>query len=61
MCGICGLVATRGGSLDRDALEAMNQTLVHRGPDSAGMVVSEPAGLAARRGPLCRTLPELPA
>ena len=48
MCGICGLVAT-GGAAHREALEAMNETLVHRGPDSAGMVVSGPVGLAARR------------
>src|SRR3954463_3966188 len=49
MCGICGLVATGGGLPDRAALEAMNQTLHHRGPDSAGMVVNGPVGLAARR------------
>jgi asparagine synthase (glutamine-hydrolysing) len=48
VCGICGLVAT-GGVPDRDALEAMNDTLRHRGPDSAGTVVSGPVGLAARR------------
>jgi asparagine synthase (glutamine-hydrolysing) len=48
VCGICGLVAS-GGAPDRDALEAMNDTLVHRGPDSAGMVVNGPVGLAARR------------
>jgi asparagine synthase (glutamine-hydrolysing) len=48
VCGICGLVAS-GGVPDREALEAMNETLVHRGPDSAGMVVNGPAGLAARR------------
>jgi asparagine synthase (glutamine-hydrolysing) len=48
MCGICGLVAYGGGP-DREALEAMNTTLVHRGPDSAGMVVNGPVGLAARR------------
>jgi asparagine synthase (glutamine-hydrolysing) len=48
MCGICGLVAS-GGVPDRGALEAMNETLVHRGPDSAGMVVNGPVGLAARR------------
>ncbi|HEX4720443.1 MAG TPA: asparagine synthase (glutamine-hydrolyzing) [Thermoleophilaceae bacterium] len=48
MCGICGLVATDGGP-DRDALEAMNATLRHRGPDSAGAVVNGPVGLAARR------------
>jgi asparagine synthase (glutamine-hydrolysing) len=48
MCGICGLVAADGGP-DRDALEAMNATLQHRGPDSAGAVVNGPVGLAARR------------
>jgi asparagine synthase (glutamine-hydrolysing) len=49
MCGICGLVATGGGVPDRGALEAMNATLVHRGPDSAGLVLDGPVGLAARR------------
>jgi asparagine synthase (glutamine-hydrolysing) len=49
MCGICGLVATGGGSPDRAALETMITTLRHRGPDSAGMVVSGAVGLAARR------------
>ncbi|MEA2425546.1 MAG: hypothetical protein QOH13_1956, partial [Thermoleophilaceae bacterium] len=49
MCGICGLVATGGGMPDRAALEAMNETLVHRGPDSAGVVMDGPVGLAARR------------
>ena len=48
MCGICGLVAG-GGAPDREALEAMNNALLHRGPDSAGMVVNGPVGLAARR------------
>src|SRR4051794_35255969 len=48
MCGICGLVAY-GGVPDREALEAMNNALVHRGPDSAGMVINGPVGLAARR------------
>jgi asparagine synthase (glutamine-hydrolysing) len=49
MCGICGLVATGGGTPDRAALEAMNATLVHRGPDSAGVVADGPVALAARR------------
>src|SRR4051794_28031174 len=49
MCGICGLVAPSGGAPDRGALEAMNDTLRHRGPDSAGMVVNGPVALAARR------------
>jgi asparagine synthase (glutamine-hydrolysing) len=48
VCGICGLVAA-GGVPDRDALQAMNDALTHRGPDSAGMVVNGRVGLAARR------------
>ena len=49
MCGICGLVSASGVERDRAALEAMNATLVHRGPDSAGVLVDGPVGLAARR------------
>jgi asparagine synthase (glutamine-hydrolysing) len=50
MCGICGLICLDGVSqADPVALAAMNGTLVHRGPDSDGIVVDGPAGLAARR------------
>jgi asparagine synthase (glutamine-hydrolysing) len=48
MCGICGIASTRGAP-DRDRLAAMSSTLVHRGPDSDGLVVDGPVGLAARR------------
>jgi asparagine synthase (glutamine-hydrolysing) len=48
VCGICG-IATRGGPVERGRLEAMSATLVHRGPDSDGLVVDGPVGLAARR------------
>src|SRR5215211_1441099 len=48
MCGICGL-ASRGGPADPDRLRAMSATLVHRGPDSDGLLVDGPVGLAARR------------
>ena len=34
---------------DRAVLERMNETLVHRGPDSGGVHVSPGAGLGARR------------
>jgi asparagine synthase (glutamine-hydrolysing) len=47
MCGICGLVSS--GGADRGRLEAMSATLVHRGPDSSGIHVDGPVGLAARR------------
>jgi asparagine synthase (glutamine-hydrolysing) len=49
MCGICGAVALDGGSVERELLEAMNATLVHRGPDSDGLLVDGCAGLAMRR------------
>ena len=50
MCGICGLVSLDGASApDPAALAAMNETLVHRGPDSDGSLVDGPCGLAMRR------------
>jgi asparagine synthase (glutamine-hydrolysing) len=49
MCGICGLISLGGAGVDRALLEEMNGTLVHRGPDSGGVAVDGPAGLAARR------------
>ncbi len=49
MCGICGYVSLDGRGVDRDLLESMNDRLVHRGPDSAGVFIDEAAGLAARR------------
>src|SRR4051812_8517722 len=45
MCGICGIA----GNADRDRLEAMLRTLVHRGPDSGGAFVDGPVALGARR------------
>ena len=49
MCGICGLVSLDGAAVDPDVLAAMNDTLVHRGPDSSGAFVEGNVGLAARR------------
>jgi asparagine synthase (glutamine-hydrolysing) len=49
MCGICGLVSLTGAAVDPGVLEAMNETLHHRGPDSSGTFVDGNVGLAARR------------
>jgi len=49
MCGICGIVTLNGAPVDRDVVEAMNATLVHRGPDSDGLHLNGRVGLAARR------------
>jgi len=48
VCGICGIATTRGGA-DLDALRAMAERLVHRGPDSGGEYVDDGVTLAARR------------
>jgi asparagine synthase (glutamine-hydrolysing) len=49
VCGICGVVSLDGRAVDRDVLESMNDRLVHRGPDSAGVFAENGVGLAARR------------
>jgi asparagine synthase (glutamine-hydrolysing) len=50
VCGICGLISLDGAiPPDADALARMNETLVHRGPDSDGVLLDGPVGLAARR------------
>ena len=48
MCGICG-IALPQGDVDPRRLEEMRDTLLHRGPDSPGLFVDGPVGLAARR------------
>ena len=48
MCGICGIASGRD-AVDRERLGRMAATLVHRGPDSEGMHVDGPVGIAARR------------
>src|SRR5215218_4239508 len=48
MCGICG-IASRAGTPDAGRLASMSAALVRRGPDSDGLLVDGPVGLAARR------------
>ncbi|MBN2417655.1 asparagine synthase (glutamine-hydrolyzing) [bacterium] len=50
MCGICGIVYKEPGRVpDESMLGRMCDTLVHRGPDDSGRLVSGRAGLAMRR------------
>jgi asparagine synthase (glutamine-hydrolysing) len=50
MCGICGIFnLCKQERINHAALEAMNQAILHRGPDDAGCFVSEEVGLAMRR------------
>jgi len=48
VCGICG-IATTHGAADVEALRAMSELLVHRGPDSGGEHVDHGVALGARR------------
>jgi asparagine synthase (glutamine-hydrolysing) len=48
VCGICGIAGARG-DVDVEALRAMSELLVHRGPDSAGEHVDGGVALAAQR------------
>ena len=50
MCGICGIFNYRGRTPVRpEWVEAMTETLVHRGPDDRGGYVDGPVGLGMRR------------
>jgi asparagine synthase (glutamine-hydrolysing) len=49
VCGICGIHSLAGRPVERDVLERMNATLVHRGPDSSGVFHDGSVGLAMQR------------
>ena len=50
MCGICGVVHhDRSLHVDVATLKAMNQQIVHRGPDEEGSYSVGNVGLAMRR------------
>jgi asparagine synthase (glutamine-hydrolysing) len=50
VCGICGVWELGSETrVTEETLRAMNDTLVHRGPDDQGCFVSGPIGLAMRR------------
>ncbi|MBV8989195.1 MAG: asparagine synthase (glutamine-hydrolyzing), partial [Solirubrobacterales bacterium] len=50
VCGICGTYDYLGRRPpELAALESMNATLIHRGPDGGGAHVDGPVGIAARR------------
>jgi asparagine synthase (glutamine-hydrolysing) len=50
MCGICGIfLAEREARVERETLAAMNDQIIHRGPDDGGLLVEGRVGLAMRR------------
>ncbi|MFT7618450.1 MAG: asparagine synthase (glutamine-hydrolyzing) [Planctomycetota bacterium] len=49
MCGIAGYLNLDGAPADKSVLEAMCDAIVHRGPDSQGILVDGPVALGMRR------------
>jgi asparagine synthase (glutamine-hydrolysing) len=50
VCGVAGIAALPGAAPpDRDRIEAMCATIVHRGPDEQGIDIRDGVGLGARR------------
>ncbi len=49
MCGIFGYFSRDGIDLPRERVEAMGETLIHRGPDDAGIYFEQGAALGNRR------------
>ena len=49
MCGIAGIMTASGAPPDRQAISAMQQALVHRGPDGEGSHFREGVGMAQTR------------
>jgi len=52
MCGIAGIIDSKGNNIDRPLLKAMCDTMVHRGPDDEGIYINEvkSEGLRVRVG-----------
>ena len=50
MCGICGIINFEGAShIDKEELIEMRDTMIHRGPDDAGIFIKNNIGLGHRR------------
>lgn len=49
MCGIVGIIEPPGRLVDLSALEAMNEAILHRGPDDRGIFRDREAGIGMRR------------
>lgn len=57
MCGILAVVMLTGRTPDRARIEAMRDTMAHRGPDGAGLFVDGPVALGHRRLSIIDTSP----
>ncbi len=59
MCGICGIYSLNSKNpVQKDTLDAMNESIAHRGPDDQGVYCSETIGLGHRRLSIIDLRPE---
>ncbi len=49
MCGISGIFHLNGQPVEKNDIETMNQTMIHRGPDGQGIFTQAEIGLGHRR------------
>ena len=49
MCGIAGIVAMHGARPERETVERMRDSLVHRGPDDDGLLMHDSVAFGMRR------------
>ena len=49
MCGITGIMTASGAPPDRTTILSMQQSLIHRGPDGAGLHFTDSVGMAQQR------------
>ncbi len=49
MCGICGIYHIDNRPVSEETVNAMNSTMIHRGPDGYGLFVDQNIGLGHRR------------
>lgn len=49
MCGIVGVISKKKGPVDGQRVQAMNNKMIHRGPDDSGIFVEEKVGFGHRR------------
>ena len=49
MCGIVGVVEAPGQLAERNTIAAMNEAILHRGPDEGGIFMDGEVGIGARR------------
>lgn len=49
MCGIAGIIKKKNAYINRDEIQKMTDTMIHRGPDAEGIYIDGNVGLGHRR------------